>query len=23
LISGAKSGAIFSLKACCNHVKRC
>jgi len=19
---GAKSGAIFSLKACCNHVKR-
>ena len=22
LISGAKSGAIFSLKACCNHVNR-
>jgi len=21
LISGAKSGAIFSSKACCNHVK--
>jgi len=23
LISGAKSGAIFSFKACCNHVNRC
>jgi len=23
LISGAKSGANFSFKGCCNHVKEC